>query len=69
MPQGIIEFIGGQDETTVLIDETLTRSERGRQSPVDVVDDLVGLCVSSGTPPFAIAGLSVHRTRGQGGGL
>ena len=66
---GIVEFIGGQDATPVLVDAALARRERGGQGPVNLGEDVVGWRVSSGAPPFAIAGLSAHRTAGQNSGL
>ena len=40
---GGVEFVGGQDETTVLVDEGLSGRKRGDQAPLDLVDHLRGL--------------------------
>jgi hypothetical protein len=55
---GLIEFVSGQDATALLVDESLSDTERGGQGPVDVVDDLVGMGAWPRSSPFAIAGPS-----------
>jgi hypothetical protein len=47
---GLVEFIGGQDATTGLVDEALARRARGSQGPVDLGENLVGLRVWPGAP-------------------
>ena len=50
---GGVEFVGGQDETTVLVDEGLPGGEHGGQSSIDLVDHLVGSSVWSKSAPCA----------------
>ena len=57
---GGVEFVGGQDETTVLVDEGLSGRKRGGQAPLDLVDHLLGLHAWSGASPFAIARRCAH---------
>jgi hypothetical protein len=66
---GGVEFIGGQDATTVLVDAGLPGRECRGQGSVDLVDHLVGSSVWSGAAPFAIAGLHAHRAGGEIDGL
>src|SRR5262245_34618797 len=47
-----VKFIGGQDETTVLVDKGLPGGERRGQSPVDLVDHLSGSGIRSGSTPL-----------------
>jgi hypothetical protein len=66
---GVVEFVSGQDETTVLVDEHLSGREREGQGAVNGVDHLVRWGSARGASPFAIAGPNVHRTRGEERGL
>jgi hypothetical protein len=68
-PWGLVTFVGGQDDTTVLVDEGLSGRARGGQGPLDLVDHLVGLRVSPRTSPVATARLRAHRAGGQECGL
>jgi hypothetical protein len=67
-PWGFGPCVGGQDDTTVLVDERLWGRERGGPGPVDVGDDLVGVGAWPRSSAFAIAGRRVHRAGGQAGG-
>ena len=70
---GGVEFVGGQDETTVLVDDETTvlvddglpGGEHGGQSSIDLVDHLVGSSVWSKSAPCARVGLRAHRAGGQ----
>jgi hypothetical protein len=66
---GRVECVGGQDETTGLVDEGLASGERGGQRAVDLGGHLVGASVWSRSTPCAIAGMGAHRTGGQRDGL
>src|SRR5262249_31980066 len=66
---GGIELIGGQDETTLLVNAGLAGREGRGQGPVDLVEHLVGWRPVSGASPFAIAGYNAHRARGEKRGL
>lgn len=66
---GVVDFVGRQDETTVLVDEGLASRERRGQGPFDVIDHLVGVSPLSGASSLAIAGRSAHGTAVEEGGL
>ena len=57
---GLIQCIGGQDATPVLIDKCLTGRNRGGEGPFDRVDDLGGLCVLARSPSLPIASPGMH---------
>lgn len=61
---GVVECIGGEDETTLLIDEWLMGSDGGRESPFDSIDDLGREGALARSPPLVIA-----RRRAQGNRL
>ena len=53
---GVVECIGGEDATTVLVDERLSGSEGGGEGPFDCLDDLRRLGRLPRSSPLAIAG-------------
>jgi hypothetical protein len=61
---GRVECGGGQDATTVLVDEGWPGGARGGQRAVALGDHLVGSSVWSRSAPCAIAGLGVYRAGG-----
>jgi hypothetical protein len=61
----LIQFIGGQDETPVLIDQRLTRREGGGEGAFDRLDHSGGLGVWTRSPPLAIARCGTYSDRGE----
>ena len=66
---GSVEFIGGEDKTTVLVNERLTGGEPYRQSACGLIHDLVRLSALAWTPPLVIAWRGAESALGQEGGL
>jgi hypothetical protein len=64
-----VEVVGGQPDTTLLVEEGLSGRERRGPSPLDLVDQLRGLRPVSRAAPCARAGPRVHRAGAQQRGL
>jgi hypothetical protein len=64
-----VACVGGQDDTTVLVDAGLSGRTRGGQGPRALGAQLSGLHALSGASPRAIAGRHAHGARPQNRGL
>jgi hypothetical protein len=68
-PLGGVEFVGGQDETTVPINERLPSGSLRGQSPFDSVDHVVGWSALARSPSLAITWRGAEGALGQASGL
>ena len=68
-PLGGVEFVSGEDATTLLVDAGWSGRERGGQGAVDLVDQRLGLRPVAGASPCAIARRRASPTGTQTCGL
>jgi hypothetical protein len=66
---GLVQFVCGQDETTLLVDERLPGRDARRQGSFDMVDDLDGWRVLAWAPPLGLAWERVDGALGHVSGL
>lgn len=52
---GFVQFVRGEDETTLLVDKRLTGCDPRSEGSCDVVDDLVRLCLRARSSPLPVA--------------
>jgi hypothetical protein len=67
--RGVVECIGGEDDTTLLLHERLTSSAPRGQGPCDMVDHVGGGSALAWSPPHAIAWCGADGAFGEEGGL